>query len=149
MVLKENSKLVESAKIGVIDNATGVIGTNAKSINDQQTSFGFANNSTDAIRYAIQVSQKGDCYADYLLRKNGLVLEVYYNNSAKPVKVVNNFATTTDGLVYTNVLNYEILGNGDYVFKIKDLAGNVQLYNGFEPISATIIREVVDLLISP
>jgi len=128
LIIKETNSFVDKA----------FINESAKSneIKGDSTTFAFA--KTDE-KYNVNILGKEYYCQDKLLKKNSLVLEVYYNDLIKPVKVVDGFVNNTN----KHELNYEILGNGFYTFVIKDKAGNIQEFGGEYRISATILREVV------
>ena len=75
---------------------------------------------------------------DVLIRKNSLILDVYYND--KLLESRSYKIKTEDD---NNELNYEIKGNGKYKFIIRDLAGNEHQFSLSNGIEVNVMREVV------
>ena len=81
------------------------------------------------ISYIINAERK--IASDKIFAKNTLLLDVKYNGEI--VKTVE----------YKENINFDILGNGEYTFEIRDLAGNIHQFEcGEEEISLLILREV-------
>jgi len=81
------------------------------------------------ISYIINAERK--IASDKIFAKNTLLLDVKYNGET--VKTVE----------YKENINFDILGNGEYTFEIRDLAGNVHQFEcGETEISLLILREV-------
>jgi len=79
-----------------------------------------------------KISAQRNIDSDGIFEKNTLELVVKYNGEI--VKIVE----------YKGNINFDILGNGEYTFEIRDLAGNVHQFEcGETEISLLILREVV------
>ncbi|MBR4999127.1 MAG: hypothetical protein IKY10_04520, partial [Clostridia bacterium] len=116
----EDESLVQNVKIVCDGDETSV--TN-------KTSLTVAGDVDDEILINANV----DFVLDVLLRKNYLQIEIYYNNQ---------YVKTED---FSG--NYSIAGNGQYKFVIKDLAGNVHVYeNGLSDLEVYVLRKVVVLV---
>ena len=118
---KDTNKLVEGVK--VVSESTLDVG--------EQTSFTVAGLKSTNI--TIQATRKNALKNDYLFNKNKLLLEISYANEHVGVEEFDNV--------------YDIKGNGAYLFKFKDLAGNVHLFeNESEELDVYVLREIVLLV---
>jgi len=127
-----SSNLVES--VSIVANTTETI--------KNKTMFTVAGEKTDDVSIQVNKKQKVDAYG--LLAKNLLLIDVYYMNEFVSTEVL----TSANPLVGI----YNIRGNGEYSFVIKDLAGNIHEFEEDEDkkntetvdkINIYVLREVV------
>lgn len=113
--LQKNNSLVSNANL----NGTKIGLTETQTFVDKE-------NPTYKLYAARSISTTG------LYAKNQILLEVYYNGQ---------YITTAE---YNENIEYTIYGNGNYSFKIKDLAGNEHIFeNETNVVELMILREVV------
>ena len=79
---------------------------------------------------------------DVLDNKNNLILQIYYNGEF----------VKEEEFVTSSTMKYDVLGNGNYEFVFKDMAGNVHKFIKYsdgtyeEAFRVTVLREVVVLI---
>lgn len=120
-----------NALTGIVKN----VSINGESI-QSQTSFTIAGynfdpNGNPADDKQIVISWKNALTDNYLMNKNNLILEVYHNNIlANKINYLQNYT-------------YTIKGDGNYVFKFTDLAGNVHVFTeDVDALSIVALREI-------
>ena len=132
LIVKESSMLVSNAQID---------GT--QSISALNTSFVLADNNKNAIK-TISATHSAMSSADYLLSRNNMVVEMYYNRSNEPTKIMDaEVVYNPHTYSYESNFSYNILGNGYYTFVFKDKAGNTHLFGDNSIVQVTVLREVV------
>ena len=114
-----NVTKIEHKKAGTIETVNYYINTVEEKSTDVINSSGTMENEFEFKAQAVEVDN-----TNYLLTKNELVLEIYYNDNnliGQPAKVIR-FDRSLG-------INYKMLGSGDYSFVVKDLAGNIHYLN--------------------
>ena len=130
LVVKESESFVSDVQVG---------GNNVTALD---TIFTLANKDKD-YQFHVNANYFTDL-TDYLLSRNSLVVEMYYNSSKEPTKkLVAPVIESGTPKTYSSNFEYAILGNGYYTFVFKDLAGNVHFFGDNSVVQVTVLREVV------
>ncbi len=98
----------------------------------EKTSFTIAGEANDKI----SIKSKIENETNPLLKKNELLMDVYYNHVLFKTERLNQY-------ISEEFLDYPIKGNGQYSFVFKDLAGNIHKFENGSKVNIYALREVV------
>jgi len=116
-------------------SATSQLIGNAKIVKNEMTDVEFGKNEfstlVDKTNPTLNLTATRGISSTKMFEKNLLLLDIFYND--QKVKTVE----------YSGNINFAILGNGEYKFQVRDLAGNIHKFEcAEEEVRVLILREV-------